>query len=357
MSVIPGYENSSPGPQIGTKIGHDPSVDEVRLVKQLGLEWMMVNVPHDESGEPVEPYEKIRARFDELGLKIYRLANLSCHNMPEVVLNLPGRDAKVEEYQRYLRATARAGVNYVTYAHMANGIWSGPREGVRGDASARTFRPGAANVGSWVGQEWTDEPAGREYTEDELWANYEYFMRAVAPVAEEAGVYIGMHPDDPPGCTLGGVPRPIFSSLAGYQRAIEIADSPNVGVCLCIGCWLEGGQTMGATPEEAIRAFAADNRLFKVHLRNVTESLPAGFVETFPDDGYGDLRSIVNTLVEVGFDGAVMSDHMPETVGGPMVGEAYAVGYLKGLLEQATAAPGPTRRFREASRHRHGSSN
>ena len=345
MSTIPGYHNSTPGPQIGTKISHDPSSEEVRFVKQLGVEWTMVNVPHDENGEPAEPYETIRARFDELGLKIYRLANLSCHNMPEVVLGLPGRDRKIDEYRRYLRAVARVGVHYVTYAHMANGIWHGPRESARGDASARAFHLDGENVGWWVGQEWTDEPGyGREYSEDELWANYEYFIRAVAPVAEQEGVYIGMHPDDPPGCTLGGVPRPIFSSLEGYRRAIEIADSPNVGVCLCVGCWLEGGETMGATPEEAIRDFASDGRLFKVHLRNVTQPLPHGFVETFPDAGYGDMRSIVTTLVESGFEGAVMSDHMPETVGGPMVGEAYAVGYLKGLLEQAIAARVPSRR-------------
>lgn len=338
MAAVPGYENSSPGPQIGTKISHDPSRDEVRFVKQLGLEWMMVNVPHDERGEPVEPYETIRRRFNDLGLKIYRLANLSCHNMPEVVLNLPGRDEKIDEYRRYLRAVARVGVRYVTYAHMANGIWSGARKRARGEASARSFRPGGENSGWWIGREWKDELGyGREYTGDELWANYEYFIRAVAPVAEAEGVYIGMHPDDPPGCTLGGVPRPIFSSLPGYRRAIEIADSPNVGVCLCVGCWLEGGDSMGASPEEAIRAFVADGRLFKVHLRNVTEPMPAGFVETFPDDGYGDMRSIVTTLVESGFEGAVMSDHMPETVGGPMVGEAFAVGYLKGLIAQAVA--------------------
>lgn len=344
MSAIPGYENPTPGPQIGTKISHDPSPDEVRFVKQLGLEWMMVYVPHDENGEPAEPYETVRGRFDELGLKIYRLVNTSCHNMPEVVLGLPGRDRKIEEYRRYLRAVARVGVHYVTYAHMANGIWSGPRELARGDASARAFRPGGENVGWWMGQSWTDEPGDREYTEDELWENYEYFIRAVAPVAEEEGVFIGMHPDDPPGCTLGGVPRPIFSSLSGYRRAIEIADSPNVGVCLCVGCWLEGGEAMGATPQEAIRDFASDGRLFKVHLRNVTEPMPAGFVETFPDAGYGDMRDIVTTLVDSGFEGAVMSDHMPETVGGLMVGEAYAVGYLKGLLEQAIAARVPTRR-------------
>jgi mannonate dehydratase len=336
MAAVPGYENSSPGPQIGTKISYNPSRDEVRFAKQLGLEWMMVDVPHDERGEPVEPYESIRTRFDELGLRIYRLANTSCHNMPEVVLNLPGRDAKIDEYRRYLRAVARAGVHYVTYAHMANGIWSGPREEARGEASARAFRPGGDNVGVWVGRRWRDDPGdGSACTEDEIWANYQYFIRAVTPVAEEAGVFIGMHPDDPPGCTLGGVPRPIFSSLAGYRRAIEIADSPNVGVCLCVGCWLEGGETMGASPEDAIRAFVADDRLFKVHLRNVTEPMPAGFVETFPDDGYGDMGSIVATLVDSGFEGAVMSDHMPQTVGGPMVGEAYAVGYLKGLVEQA----------------------
>ena len=74
-------------------------------------------------------------------------------------------------------------------------------------------------------------------------------------MAEEAGVYIGIHPDDPPVYPLGGIPRPIFGTFEGYRRAIEIAASPNIGMCLCVGCWLEGGAAMGKDVIETIHYF------------------------------------------------------------------------------------------------------
>ena len=77
-------------------------------------------------------------------------------------------------------------------------------------------------------------------------------------MAEEAGVRIGIHPDDPPVPVLAGVPRCIFGNFEGYKRALEIANSPNVGICLCCGTWLEGGrQLTGKDPEEMIRYFGA----------------------------------------------------------------------------------------------------
>ena len=105
------------------------------------------------------------------------------------------------------------------------------------------------------------------------------------------------------------MPR-LFSTFERYQRALEIADSPNVGVCLCVGCWLEGGELMGATPEEAIRNFGEQQKLFKVHFRNVDEPLPH-FVETFIDDGYKDMYQVMKALQEVGFRGVVIPDHIP----------------------------------------------
>lgn len=133
-----------------------------------------------------------------------------------------------------------------------------------------------------------------EYSEEELWENYTYFIKKVAPVAEAAGVYIGIHPDDPPVYPLGGVPRALFGSFAGYKKAMDIADSPNIGVCLCLGCWLEGGsELMGCGVHEAIRFFGngpgggnpwGHNKLFKVHFRNVSNPMPAAWQESLLDE-------------------------------------------------------------------------
>ena len=152
-------------------------------------------------------------------------------------------------------------------------------------------------------------------------------------MAEEADVYIGIHPDDPPVYPLGGIPRCIFGDFEGYRRAIEMADSPHIGMCLCVGCWLEGGEAMGKDVVETIRYFGGLGKLFKVHFRNVTAPMPEGFVETFLDDGYMDMHRVMRALREVNFDGAVISDHLPTMVGGRRAAEAFSVGYIKALIQ------------------------
>jgi mannonate dehydratase len=333
LATIPGYYGSTPGIQIGTKLSSTASEEDVQFVKQLGVEWVMTAVS-DPEGHTAGNYRAVRERIEGWGLKVYRLANDRCHNMPQVTLNLPGRDEKIEEYLQYIRNLGAAGIYYSTYAHMGNGIWSSGREEIRGGAMARAFHiDDPNNAGHWAGERFHEPLShGRPYTEDELWDNYAYFIKQVVPVAEEAGVYIGIHPDDPPVYPLGGVPRCIFGSFEGYKRALEIADSPNIGMCLCTGCWLEGGELMGADVVETIRYFGGMKKLFKVHFRNVTAPMPEGFAETYMDAGYMDMSKIVQALREVGFDGAIMSDHLPHMVGGARAAEAYGVAYMRALV-------------------------
>ena len=87
---------------------------------------------------------------------------------------------------------------------------------------------------------------------------------------------------------------------------MEIANSPNVGICLCCGCWNEGGpQLMHKDPVEMIRYFGAE-KIWKIHFRNVSAPLPH-FVETFMDNGYYDMSKIMGALVEVKFDGILIT--------------------------------------------------
>jgi mannonate dehydratase len=332
--AVPGYFGSRPGIQLGTQLPATASEDDMRFARQLGVEWVMTGLRPEES--TLENYQTLIRRFAASGLKIYRLANDSCHNMEEVTLNLPGRDAKIAAYLNYIRLLGKCGIHYSTYAHMGNGIWSSPqREETRGGADARALRLNTA-VGRWGGKTWQQPLShGRRYTEEELWDNYRYFIRQVVPVAEEAGVYIGIHPDDPTGFEVGGVPRCIFGNFAGYVRALEIANSPNIGVCLCVGSWIEGGERTGKHVVETIKHFAAQKKLFKIHFRNVTAPLPEGFVETFPDDGYVDMSKVMQALHESGYTGAVISDHLPNMVGGRRSAEAFALGYMRGLIQAA----------------------
>jgi mannonate dehydratase len=177
---------------------------------------------------------------------------------------------------------------------------------------------------------------GRRYTQEEIWDNFTSFIREVAPVAEEAGVRIGIHPDDPPVPELAGVPRCIFSNYSGYEQSLKLANSPNVGMCLCVGCWLEGGPLMGKGVLETIKDFGSQHKIFKVHLRNVDQPLPH-FVETFLDSGYMDMVKVMKALREIDFDGVVIPDHIPMMGNDPRIGLAYSIGYMNALVNQANA--------------------
>ena len=322
----------APGLKVAAQMSPEPGEEEMALVRQMGVEYAVTWI--DPAKASPEYYRSRREHFARGGIQLYGLGNGSVHNVDAIALNLPNRDEKVAEYKAHIRNLGQADIPYTTYAHMANSVWSTPPEQTRGGSRARAFdlaRLAEASGGGFTGAGLTHD---REYTEDELWDNFASFAKEIAPVAEEAGVRIGIHPDDPPGVLLGGVPRPIFSSFAGYQRALEIADSPNVGMCLCIGCWLEGGAAMGRDVVETIRYFGGQGKIFKVHYRNVDKPLPH-FVETFVDDGYFDMYQAMRTLAEVGYDGTLIPDHIPQMGDDGRLGTAYTLAYMRALQKRA----------------------
>jgi mannonate dehydratase len=324
-----------PGIKLCAQSPAKPTDEQLLFLKQIGAEY--VSVPSTPDLRTAEGFMQIKKRYADAGITVWNIGNSDVHNMPEVTLNLPGRDKKIEQYKQYLRNLAQVGIRYTTYAHMGNGIWSSGRVEVRG-ASAREFDLSSADKkGVWVDKSWKEPLShGRVFTKEEVWDNYTHFIKQVVPVALEAGVRIGIHPDDPPVPVLAGVPRCIFSTFEGYKRALEIAGSPNVGICLCCGTWLEGGrQLTGKDPEEMIRHFGAP-KIWKIHFRNVSAPLPH-FVETFMDNGYYDMYKIMKALRDVNFDGIVILDHSPRLVGGNYAQTAYGFAYMKALLNRANA--------------------
>ncbi len=224
-------EPLSPGAKITLQLQANFTDEDLQFAKQIGVNYVTVGT----TGGTYETFADIKRRVENAGLKVTNIGNTNVHNMPEVTLNLPGRDQKIEEYKQYLRNLSRAGIYYTTYAHMGNGIWSSASETTRGGAPTRAFHAQTAK-GHWMNT--TFEPPltqGRKFSDDELWENYTYFVKQVVPVVEETGVRIGIHPDDPPMPELGGVPRCIFGNFNGYMRALKIANSPNIGVCYAAG--------------------------------------------------------------------------------------------------------------------------
>ena len=154
----------------------------------------------------------------------------------------------------------------------------------------------------------------RDYSAQDIWANYGYFLDAVLPVAEKAGIKLAHHPDDPPITPMNGVAK-VFVIYAGYKHAEDVVSkgSKNWGLCLCLGTWLEGGDTMGKDAAAMIKEFGSRDKLFTIHFRNVSSPLPR-FHETFQDDGYQDMYLLMKALREVRSTASLIPDHYPGIV-------------------------------------------
>ena len=331
MAVENPMDNIESGIKVAAQMSPEPSKEDLQFARQMGVEYVVLWT--DGVHANYDYFMSRRDIFENAGLKIYGFGNGDVHCQAALVLNLPNRDEKVEQYKRYIRDLGKAGIPYTTYAHMANGVWSTNPEQTRGGAQARAFDLAKAENRS-QGTNQTRLTHGREYSEDEIWDNFTHFIREAVPVAEEAGVMIGIHPDDPPGPNLGGVPRCIFSRFEGYERALDIADSPNVGMCFCVGCWLEGGEMMGKDVLESIRYFGEQGKIFKIHFRNVDKPLPH-FVESFVDNGYMDMYQVMKVMRKVNFKGVAIPDHIPQMADDGRVGTAYTIAYMNALVKRA----------------------
>ena len=168
-------------------------------------------------------------------------------------------------------------------------------------------------------------------SKDEMRANLKRFLDEVIPVAEEVGIKLAMHPDDPPISPMGGLQR-IMSSVEDYDWLLAANPSKANGITYCIGCFAE----LGCNLEGQIDRWS--DRIHFVHFRNISGCLN-DFVETFPDDGDVDLLNVLRKLKEVGYTGCIRPDHAPklsgeyvEIEGYGFQGHIFTAGYLRGLL-------------------------
>ena len=168
-------------------------------------------------------------------------------------------------------------------------------------------------------------------SKEEMRANLKRFLDEVIPIAEEVGIKLAMHPDDPPISPMGGLQR-IMSSVEDYDWLLAANPSKANGITYCIGCFAE----LGCNLEGLIDRWS--NRIHFVHFRNISGCLD-DFVETFPDDGDVDLLNVLRKLKEVGYTGCIRPDHAPklsgeyvEIEGYGFQGHIFTAGYLRGLL-------------------------
>jgi mannonate dehydratase len=300
--------------------------DDLTYARQLGCEGVVLATPASLPGDQGWEYEdllRLRQQVESHELRLEAIQNMPPSFLDKIRLGLPGRDEQIEHVRATIRNLGRAGVPILGYNWRPNQLYRTGTKPTRGGAIVTTFDARLAR----------DLPLshGRAYSADEMWANYEYFLKAVLPVAEEAGVRLALHPDDPPGQTIGGVAR-IFGSFEAFERASRLVESPSWALLFCVGCWSEmGGE---ANVLRGIRHFGPRHQIAYVHFRDV-QGVGDEFAECFIGEGNLNVTTVLRALKDVGFDGCLIDDHVPQLLGDDgwhPRGRAYSTGYLAGLL-------------------------
>ena len=323
--------------------------EKLQFAKQLGVSGVQMNLLGHSSlpGEQQWEYEDLlalRLKTEEYGLKFEAIENVPLHFYDKALLSLPGRDEQIAHYANTIRNMGRAGIPVLGYHFMPNSVWRTSRTAPgRGGAHVTAFDMALVEAATSAEQRQFAGVKGaalleQEVTAAQMWENYAYFMKAVLPVAEEAGITLALHPDDPPVESLGGVAR-IFKSVDDFKHGYEIADgSPAWGLDLCLGCCSEmpGG---AANVRAMIEYFGPKGRIIYVHFRDVQGTVPQ-FAECFIGEGNFNAAETMLLLKRSGFTGFLLDDHVPHMVDDTPYGHrgrAHAIGYMQGLLDAIEA--------------------
>ena len=330
-------------------LGSSLTDENMVFLKQLGVNNLSVFLDWG-PGKPNSNYplsslkEGTRWETDDLvtlkkwveshGLELTGISLILFPHWEKMVLGQAGCDEQIENWNKSLRNMGKAGIPTLQYNFMINAgakmqLWRTSAENVgRGGTRIVSFDYDVARK--------TPLTNYGEISEETMWNNLTYFLKAVIPVAEEAGVTMAMHPFDPQVPSLAGIAR-IVRGIEAYDRVFEIMPRRANSIAFCLGCF---GQMMDAEHVyKAIRHFGKEGRIGLVHFRNVRGTIEK-FDEVFPDEGKLDMLQAVKTLKEVGFNGIIQIDHTPHPTGDTEyghIGHAFQIGYLKGILQGADA--------------------
>jgi len=315
-------------------VAQPPTDINLRTLAQIGVEhqcyYGMAGMPLDLAGLRAA---QETARRNELTLSVIE----GGPPIDRIVLGQDGRDAQIEDYKRALSHMGKLGIRTLCYnfmpqitgdAMVVRTTFDLPE---RGGAPTSAFRLDGSDNNRLT-------PAGTT-TDEQMWDHLDYFLRRIIPAAEAAEVNLAMHPDDPPLSPMWNLSR-IMRSVENYDRLFAMHPSPVNGLTFCQGCFAELGVDLAAT----IRHFGP--RIHFVHFRDVVGTL-TDFHETFPDNGPNDMVALFKVYREIGYEGFIRVDHVPQLAvegqaghGYGLPGHIFAIGYLKGLMEPIFGKPG-----------------
>jgi mannonate dehydratase len=331
-------------PKICLAIGDGGGLEtSARRIKQLGVDHVLSGgprIPWDEAG--------LRNQIERLKADGLSLGNLMIAGFNNAIYARPGRDEDIDKVIQSIKAAGKAGLPVVEYNWYAHRAMEGYFE--------ETGRAGAG----WTGFDYERPidvegkkvpfkdlpPLEREgaHTLEEMWTNITYFLKAVIPEAEKAGVRLALHPNDPP-APVSRRSQQIMGTVEGWKRLIDIVKSPANGITFDCGVTRE----MGQDPIEVCRYFASRDRINHVHFRNVKVKKPyERYTEVFIDEGENNMFLIMKELVKYKYTRLIYPEH-PRAIdydrdrgpirgypgGGAYAAFAFNVGYTRAMMQAA----------------------
>lgn len=316
---------------------NNPTTERLQFAAQLGVDHIIVH-PYTQSYLPDESlplstderwsFEELvhlKSRIEDAGHTLGAIENLPRAFYDDIMLGREGRSRQLEHVKETIRNMGRAGIPILGYNWMPNKVW-------RSSLTA----PGRAGstTTAFDLEKMQNAPLshGTTYSEPEMWEYYETFLEEIIPVAEDAGVTLCLHPDDPPVPSLGGVPR-LFRSFESLKRAMDLVPSDNHKIELGLGVIseMDGDESV----VDVVSHFAQRDEISYVHFRDVDGTVPS-FTEVFIDEGNFDELAVMRALLTGGFEGMIIPDHVPQLTGEPdwqPSGRAFTIGYIRGMLK------------------------
>lgn len=314
-----------------TELLGNPKGTDLKIAKQVGLTWAIAGggMGTARKEDYIEAVRRKKEAFAAAGMQI---AGVEGHPVPfeKIKLGLEGRDEEIENTKWAIEALAKNGINLICYNFMAGLGWTRTSQSVeeRGGALTSEFDLEAAKA--------QGPTTYGEVSEEKMWQNCEYFIKAVMPVAEKFKVKMALHPDDPPLSPLRGIAR-IINSKKSYERIMDMVPSPYNGITFCQANFVLMKEDIYSLAQE----WCARKKIFFIHYRDIRGD-KTHFRETFHDNGQTDMVRILEVYSKGGFQGPIRPDHAPALAGEAQNGKAsgytmggkiLAFGYMKGIMD------------------------
>lgn len=281
----------------------------------------------------------LREAVNAEGLELAALENFDPLHWYDVLLDGPRKREQLENLKATIRNVGKAGIPCIGYDFSIAGVW--------GHVSGEFARGGAVSV-AFLGEDGPEEtriPNGQVWnvtydpeapegdigmvSSEQLWQRLTDFLHACVPVAEEAGVRLAAHPDDPPMPTLRDTARLVYQPHM-YQRLLDIVPSYYNALEFCQGTTAEMSE---GDVYDAINTYTRQGKVAYVHFRNIRGRVPV-YHEVFLDEGDVDMLRALQIYKRNGFDGVLIPDHTPRmSCDAPWhAGMAFALGYMSAAM-------------------------